>query len=101
HSGSLDTVSPRRSVRSDAHGSSEGPTMTRRKLMIPALAATASATAFCLPAAAHADPVGPCAEVPFVGVCVPISQQPYPPIQQNREDVVLPPHTGSDIHVVN
>ena len=76
--------------------------MTRRKLIIRALAAIASATvAFGLAAPAPAAPVGPCADVPFVGVCVPISEQPSPPTQQNLGEVVLPPDTSSGVQVVN
>ena len=50
--------------------------MTRSKLIVPALAAIAGATVLYGPATAHADPIGPCAEVPYMGVCVPPSPQP-------------------------
>jgi hypothetical protein len=53
--------------------------MTRRKLTAPALAAIAGAAVLCGPAAAHAAPIGPCAEVPYVGVCVPPSGEPTTP----------------------
>jgi hypothetical protein len=67
-----------------------------------ALAAIASATAaLTLSAAAHATPVGPCADVPFVGVCVPISEQPSPPTQHNLGEVALPPDTSSGVQVIN
>lgn len=66
-----------------------------------ALAAIASATAaLVLSAAAHAEPIGPCAEVPYVGVCVPPSGQPSPP-QQSLGETVFVPDTSSGIHVVN
>jgi hypothetical protein len=69
-------------------------TMTRSKLIVPAVAATASATVVGgHTAAAHASPVGPCAEVPFVGVCVPASEQPTPP-QQSHPDTFIPDSTG-------
>ena len=76
--------------------------MTRRKLMIRALVAIASATvALGLAAPAPAAPVGPCADVPFVGVCVPISEQPSPPTQQNLGEVVLPPNTSNGVQAVS
>jgi hypothetical protein len=76
--------------------------MTGRKLIMRALAAIASATvALCLAAVAHAAPVGPCADVPFVGVCVPISEQPSPPTQHNLGEVVIPPNTSSGIPVIS
>ena len=64
--------------------------MTGPKLIVPVLAAIASATvAVGLAAATHAAPIGPCAEVPYVGVCVPASEQPAPP-QQSHADVSIP-----------
>ena len=74
--------------------------MTRRKLIVPALAAIASATVLYGPATAHADPIGPCADVPYVGVCVPPSQQSPPPQQSLGENSFIP-DTTSGIHVVN
>jgi hypothetical protein len=74
--------------------------MTRRKLIVPALAAIASATVPYGPATAHADPIGPCAEVPYMGVCVPPSPQPTPPQQSLGENSFIPDIT-SGIHVVN
>jgi hypothetical protein len=69
--------------------------MTRHKLIIPALAAIASATvAVGLTATANAAPVGPCAEVPYIGVCVPASEHPSPPQQSSGETVFLPDSTG-------
>ena len=76
--------------------------MTRRKLIIRALAAIASATvALGLAAPALATPVGPCADVPFVGVCVPISEQPSPPTQHNLGEVVIPPNTSNGVQAVS
>jgi hypothetical protein len=67
-----------------------------------ALAATASATvALGLATTADATPQGPCAEVPYVGVCVPVSEQPSPPTQHNLGEVALPPDTGSGVNIVN
>ena len=74
--------------------------MTRSKLIVPVLAAIASATVLYGPATAHADPIGPCAEVPYVGVCVPPSQQPTPPQQSLGENSFIPDIT-SGIHVFN
>ena len=76
--------------------------MTRHKLIIPALAAIASATVVDgLTATAHAAPIGPCAEVPFIGVCVPASEQPSPPTQHNLGEVALPPDAGSGMQFTN
>jgi hypothetical protein len=77
--------------------------MTVRKLIIPALAAVASATvSFGLIPIASATPIGPCADVPFIGVCVPASQQPTPPQQSSGETAFIPDSTsGIGIHVVN
>jgi hypothetical protein len=75
--------------------------MTGRKLIIPALAAIASATVVGgLTATAHAAPVGPCAEVPFVGVCIPASDVPSPPQQSHAENVFIP-DSSSGIQGVN
>jgi hypothetical protein len=76
--------------------------MAGNKLIIRVVAAIASATiALILAPAAHASPVGPCAEVPYVGVCVPIGEQPSPPTQHNFGEVALPPETSGGSHVVN
>ena len=76
--------------------------MTGRKLIIPALAAIASTTmAVALITPAHAAPIGPCAEVPSIGVCVPASEQPSPPTQNNLGEVALPPDAGSGMQFVN
>jgi hypothetical protein len=77
--------------------------MTGRKLITPALAAIASATvAVGLSATAPAAPVGPCAEVPYVGVCVPASGQPSPPQQSSGETAFIPDNSsGVGVHVVN
>jgi hypothetical protein len=69
--------------------------MTRDKLIIPALAATASAIALGLAAPTHAAPVGPCAEVPYIGVCVPASEHPTPPQQSSGETAFIPEGTSS------
>jgi hypothetical protein len=75
--------------------------MTGRKLITPALAAIAGATvAVGLSATAPAAPIGPCAEVPFVGVCVPASEQPTPPQQSSGETAFIP-DTTTGFHVVN
>jgi hypothetical protein len=72
-----------------------------RWIVSAALAAIASATAaLTLSATAPAVPVGPCAEVPYVGVCVPPSGQPSPPQQSSGESAFIP-DTSSGIHVVN
>jgi hypothetical protein len=69
--------------------------MTRHNLIIPALAAIASATvAVGLSATANAAPVGPCAEVPYIGVCVPASENPSPPQQSSGETAFIPDSTG-------
>jgi hypothetical protein len=69
--------------------------MTGLKLMIPALAAIASATVSVgLTATASATPVGPCAEVPYIGVCVPASEHPSPPQQSSGETAFIPDSTG-------
>ncbi len=74
--------------------------MTRHRSIIPALAATASAIALGLAAPAHAVPVGPCAEVPYIGVCVPPSEHPSPPQQSSGETAFIPDST-SGIPFVN
>jgi len=75
--------------------------MTRRKVILPALAAIASAAAFSMPAAANAVPIGPCADVPYVGVCVPPSEQPTTPPQQSLGEPVFVPDTSGGINVIN
>ena len=74
--------------------------MTRRKLIVPALAAIAGAAVLYGPVTAHATPIGPCADVPYVGVCVPPSPQPTPP-QQSLGETAFVPDNASGIHVVN
>jgi hypothetical protein len=75
--------------------------MTVRKLIIRALAAIACATVpLGLIPIANAAPIGPCADVPFVGVCVPASEQPTPPQQSSGETAFIPDGT-SGIHVVS
>jgi hypothetical protein len=75
--------------------------MTRRKLIISPLAAIASATVSVgLATTAPAAPVGPCASVPFVGVCVPPSGQPSPPQQSSGETAFIPDTSGG-VQVVN
>ena len=76
--------------------------MTGRRLIIPALAAIASTTvAVALITPAYAAPIGPCAEVPSIGVCVPASEQPSPPTQHNLGEVALPPDASSGAQFVN
>ena len=74
--------------------------MTRRMFIIPALAAIAGATTLAMPAVVTAVPIGPCADVPYVGVCVPPSEQPAPPQQSLGENAFVP-DSSSGIHVVN
>jgi hypothetical protein len=65
-----------------------------------ALAATVGAAlSFVLAPVVGATPVGPCAEVPFVGVCVPVGEQPSPPTQHTFGDVVVAPDPGSGVGV--
>ena len=65
-----------------------------------ALDAIASATvALALSPSAPAAPIGPCAEVPFVGVCVPASQQPTPP-QQSTGETAFIPDSNSGVQIV-
>ena len=74
--------------------------MTGRKFITPALAAIASAAlAVGLSATAPAAPVGPCAEVPFVGVCVPATGQPTPPQQSTGETAFIPDSSSSGVGV--
>jgi|RhiMethySRZTD1v2_1073278.scaffolds.fasta_scaffold4295381_1 hypothetical protein len=63
-------------------------------------AAAASAAALLFAATGSANPGGPCLDVPFVGVCTPLSESPTPPPQPNAGDVFLP-DTTSGIHLVN
>jgi hypothetical protein len=75
--------------------------MTVRKLIIRALAVIACATVpLGLIPISNAAPIGPCADVPFVGVCVPASEQPTPPQQSSGETAFIPDGT-SGIHVVS
>ncbi len=62
-------------------------------------AAAASAAALLFAATGSANPGGPCKDVPFAGVCTPLSESPTPPLQPNSGDVFLP-DTTSGIHVV-
>lgn len=50
---------------------------------------------FALATTAGATPQGPCADVPYVGVCIPVSEQLSPPTQHNLGEVTLPPDTSS------
>jgi hypothetical protein len=66
-----------------------------RWIVSAALAAIASAaTALALSAPTPAAPVGPCAEVPYVGVCVPPSGQPSPSQQSTGETAFIPDTTS-------
>lgn len=64
-----------------------------------ALTAASAALSIALAATAAATPVGPCAEVPYVGVCVPLSEQPSPPTQHTFGDVVVAPAPGGGIGI--
>jgi hypothetical protein len=76
--------------------------MTARKLIGPGLAAIAGTTvSVALTTPAHAAPIGPCAEVPSVGVCIPASEQPSPPTQHNLGEIALPPDAGSGMQFTN
>jgi hypothetical protein len=79
--------------------SAEGSTMPRLTIRCVFAATAATAAALVLAATGSANPGGPCEEVPFVGVCTPLSEQPSPP-QQSSGDVFLP-DTTSGIHVVS
>jgi hypothetical protein len=71
-------------------------------LKLTILTATVStAAAVGLAATANASPAGPCAEVLYVGVCAPASEQPSPPTQQSQADAFLPDANNNGIHVVN
>jgi hypothetical protein len=59
-----------------------------------ALAAASAGLSIALAPGAAATPVGPCAEVPYVGVCVPVSEQPSPPTQHTFGDVIVAPTPG-------
>jgi len=67
-----------------------------------ALVATASAAVVLgLAATAAATPIGPCADVPYVGVCVPSTEQPSPPTQHSLGEVVVPSDTTFGFQAVN
>ena len=74
--------------------------MTGRKLIVSALAVIASTT-IALATPAQAAPVGPCAEVPYVGVCVPASEHPSPPPQQSSGETAFVPNSTGSIPFVN
>jgi hypothetical protein len=74
--------------------------MTGRKLIVSALAVIASTT-IALATPAQATPVGPCAEVPYVGVCVPASEHPSPPPQQSSGETAFVPNSTGSIPFVN
>jgi hypothetical protein len=65
-----------------------------------ALALACAAIPLGLAPVVGATPDGPCADVPFVGVCVPLSEQPSPSQQSSGETAFIPDAT-SGIHVVN
>lgn len=57
-----------------------------------------AAMALGLSAPAAAKPMGPCAEITYVGVCVPISERATTPPRQSRPDVpVLPQGSGGPL----
>jgi hypothetical protein len=73
-----------------------------KRLLTSALAAMASATAIVgLAPTADATPVGPCADVPYIGVCVPASEQPTPTTQHSLGEVAVPSDGSNGFNVVN
>jgi hypothetical protein len=70
--------------------------------MRSALAAIAiAAAALGSAATVSAAPAGgPCADVPYVGVCVPLRDEPGTPSEQGMSDVLVLP-VGNGFHAVN
>ncbi len=73
--------------------------MSRLKFVLAATAIAGAALGLAAPAAAN--PVGPCEELLYAGVCAPVSEQTSPSVQQSMDDVVLPPNTGTGIQGIN
>jgi hypothetical protein len=59
------------------------------------------AVALVLSATAAASPTGPCAEVPYVGVCVPVGGAQPTPAQQNHDDYAVTPVTDGGVNAIN
>jgi hypothetical protein len=62
-----------------------------RRTIRPLLAAIAiAAAALGVTGTATAAPTGPCKDVPYVGVCEPLGEQPRHPSQQSMAEPVIP-----------
>jgi hypothetical protein len=67
----------------------------------PLLAAIAiAAAALGVAGTATAAPTGPCKEVPYVGVCEPLGEEPRSPSQQSMGEAVIP-GADNNIQTVN
>ncbi|MGY4653991.1 hypothetical protein [Mycobacterium sp. URHB0021] len=73
--------------------------MPRRDRRLCVAAAGCAVAIVSASATAAATPVGPCAEVPYVGVCVPVSEQPSPSTQHTFGDVVVAPAPGGGVGI--
>lgn len=70
--------------------------MIRRALV--AVASAAGVLALCAPASA--TPVGPCEEVTYVGVCVPVGGEQGPAVQQPRSESAITPDSSSNADAI-
>jgi hypothetical protein len=69
--------------------------MPRRSWCLRLVVAAGGAVAILgTSATTAATPVGSCAEVPYVGVCIPVSEQPSRPTQHTFGDVIVAPDPG-------